>query len=220
MPLAVSSSPSTSARPSTSLVRFRKPTVRSYARLGCRGDDGRRGGDADEPRRDRGGTAARHRHRLLHDLPPEARLMREILPGVLHWTVRHPNIGSDVSSYWLKPERVVLNPLLPPEGLEAFAEDPPAAVLLTNRHHRRDSERFGVPIHAPAAGLHDVPGAVGFAAGDEPVPGVRAREIGSLSDDEFALIVPRARAVAVADGVIRRGADAPLSFVPDFLMGD
>ena len=148
--------------------------------------------------------------------------MREILPGVVHWTGRHPRIGIEVGSYWLVPERVVLNPLMPPEGLRAFGAEPPEAVLLTNRHHLRDSEQFGVPIHAPRVGLHEFTpeqNVSGYDDGDEVVPGVTARHIGALSDDEFALVIPRAKAEAIADGVVRDG-DSPLVFVPDQLMGD
>ena len=148
--------------------------------------------------------------------------MDEILPGVVHWTGKHPRIGIEVSSYWLVPERAVLNPLMPPGGLRAFGAEPPDAVLLTNRHHLRDSEQFGVPIHAPRVGLHEFTpdqGVIGYDDGDEVVPGVQARHIGALSDDEFALVIPRARAVAIADGVVRFG-DSGLIFVPDHLMGD
>jgi len=153
--------------------------------------------------------------------------MREITPGVVHWTATHPRIHSEVSSYWLVPERVVLNPMLPPEGVRAFGAEPPVAVLLTNRHHYRDAERFveafGASVHAPVTGLHEFTpdqNVRGYEDGDEPAPGVRARAIGAISDDEYALVVPRAGAVAVADGVVRRGEDAPLSFVSDGLMGD
>ena len=148
--------------------------------------------------------------------------MREILPGVVHWTGSHPRIGIEVSSYWLVPERAVLNPLMPPGGLRAFGAEPPDAVLLTNRHHLRDGEQFGVPIHAPRVGLHEFSpeqDVRGYDDGDEVVPGVTARHIGALSDDEFALVIPRAKAVAIADGVVRDG-DSPLAFVPDHLMGD
>jgi len=148
--------------------------------------------------------------------------MREILPGVVHWTGTHPKLGIEVSSYWLVPERAVLNPLLPPGGLRAFQAEPPESVLLTNRHHLREAERFGAPVHAPRVGLHEFTAeqhVQGYDDGDEPVPGVRARHIGALSDDEFALVIPRARAVAIADGVVRDG-DGPLGFVPDQYMGD
>ena len=149
--------------------------------------------------------------------------MREILPGVIHWTAKHPNIGIEVSSYWLVPERTVLNPLMPEGGLRAFGAEPPEHVVLTNRHHFRDSARFGVAVHAPRVGLHEFTPeqhVQGYDDGDEVVPGIRARHVGAISDDEFALVIPRARAVAVADGVIRESGDGPLGFVPDHLMDD
>ena len=48
---------------------------------------------------------------------------------------------------------------------------------------------------------------------------MRAFEIGVLCPDESALLLPRVRAVAVADGVIRDG-NGPLSFVPDEFLVD
>ena len=44
-------------------------------------------------------------------------------------------------------------------------------------------------------------------------------EVASICPDETALYVPWARAVVLADGVIRKGNDGPLDFVPDFLIG-
>jgi len=67
--------------------------------------------------------------------------MNEVLPGVWHWTAVHPRIKQQVHSHWLADARVVLDPMVPPEGLPAF--DPsPERVVLTNRHHLRDAERF------------------------------------------------------------------------------
>jgi hypothetical protein len=40
--------------------------------------------------------------------------MQEILPGVVHWTARHPRIHSEVSSYYLVRERVAVDRLAPP----------------------------------------------------------------------------------------------------------
>ena len=49
--------------------------------------------------------------------------MREVLPGVFHWTTLHPRIHIDVSSYWLDRAGVAIDPLVPSErGLEWFAE--------------------------------------------------------------------------------------------------
>ena len=80
--------------------------------------------------------------------------MREVLPGVFHWTTLHPRIQSDVSSYWLDRAGVAIDPLVPSEhGLEWFSErtSSPKAVLLSNRHHYRDSARFvdafGCSVH-------------------------------------------------------------------------
>ncbi len=76
--------------------------------------------------------------------------MHEIAPGLWHWTARHPHIGSDVSSYYLRSERVALDPLLPAEGLESFDGAQPEHVVLTNRHHDRDAwrlqEAFGAGV--------------------------------------------------------------------------
>ena len=148
--------------------------------------------------------------------------MREIAPGVVHWTARHENIGLDVSSYWLADDRVLLNPM----GLPGDLGGEPVAIVLTNRHHSRHSgelaERFGVRVHAPREGMHefthDEP-VDPYADGEEPAPGLRAHQVGALSDDEYAIEIPRARALAIADGAMRMG-DGPLTFVPDQYMGD
>ncbi len=58
----------------------------------------------------------------------------EVTPGILHWTARHPNIGMDVSSYYLLEERILLDPLLPAGGLDWFVVREPREFLLTNSH--------------------------------------------------------------------------------------
>ena len=68
--------------------------------------------------------------------------MDEILPGLWHWTTTHAKWGIEISSYWLAAERVLIDPRVPPEGLEWFGEGGPLTALLTNRHHFRDSGRF------------------------------------------------------------------------------
>ncbi|MBA2419761.1 MAG: hypothetical protein H0V57_01360, partial [Thermoleophilaceae bacterium] len=85
--------------------------------------------------------------------------MNEVLPGVWHWKAVHPRIKQQVHSHWLADARLVLDPMVPPEGLPAF--DPsPERVVLTNRHHLRDAERFveefgPLPVLAPEAGMHE-----------------------------------------------------------------
>jgi hypothetical protein len=152
--------------------------------------------------------------------------MREVLPGVFHWTAQHPQIHSQVSCYWLEDTGVLIDPLVPPElGLEWFATRtvPPTAILLSNRHHYRDSARFegafGCAVHCNRAGLHEfIDQAVhGFDIGAQLPGGVVAHEVGAICPDDTALHLPDARALLFADGIVRGGppgGSGPLGFVP------
>jgi hypothetical protein len=157
--------------------------------------------------------------------------MQELLPGVFHWTAVHPKIHVEVSSYWIEDGGVLIDPLVPPDaGLEWFAERaaPPAAILLSNRHHYRESgrfiERFGCTVHCVHAGLHEFTHGevvLGFEPGDELPGGVVAYEVGGLCPDDMALYMPGREAIAFADGLVRGPADGdPLGFVPDSLMDE
>ena len=159
--------------------------------------------------------------------------MHEVLPGVFHWTAPHPRIHIEVSSYWLEESGVLFDPLVPPhEGLQWFAERAvaPVAILLSNRHHYRESgrfaERFGCPVHCNRAGLHEFShgeAVQGFDVGDLLPGGVLACELDAICPDDTALYLPDGRAVAFADGVVRggtHGQPGPLGFVPDSLMDD
>lgn len=155
-------------------------------------------------------------------------LPRQIVRGLFHWTATHPAIRIPVSSYYLAPERVLLDPLLPsPGGLEWLRRHgPPEHILLTNRLHSRHSARlvrtFGCIVWCHRSGLSHLGPALAarpFVPGDELPGGVRAFRIGVLCPDESALLLPRVRAAAVADGVMRTGS-GPLSFVPDELLVD
>ena len=48
------------------------------------------------------------------------RPIREVLPGVHHWTAIHPRIRVPVDSLYIEPARVVVDPLVPREDLEWF----------------------------------------------------------------------------------------------------
>ncbi len=152
--------------------------------------------------------------------------MKEILPGVFHWTAVHPKIKIPVSSYYLAEERVLIDPLVPEEGIDAFGEGP-QQILLTNRHHYRDSsrfaERFGCTVRCAETGMHEFTHGEkveAFRFGDTLAGGIEAIEIGELCLDETALWIPRGDGLlAVADGVVRTE-DGPLGFVPDQYIGD
>jgi hypothetical protein len=159
--------------------------------------------------------------------------VKEILRGAFHWTTAHPQIHVEVSSYWVETTGVLFDPLVPLDvGLEWFAARPltPAAILLSNRHHYRDSarfaEHFGCAVHCNRSGLHEFThgeSVEGFDVGDELPGGVLACEIGAICPDETALYLPGHRALLLADGVVRggpQGQGGPLGFVPDALMDD
>lgn len=151
--------------------------------------------------------------------------MEEILPGVWHWTATHPSTGSEVSSYWVRPSKVVIDALLPENGIDDFAAEPPERVLLSNRHHLRHAELFAqeldCTIHCSKPGLHDFadgPRVEGFDFGDEVAPGIEAIEIGAICPDESALLLGDARALSIADGI--RHYRGEMDFFADRLLGD
>lgn len=151
--------------------------------------------------------------------------MNEIVSGVMHWKTVHPNLGIEVSSYYLVDERVLLDPLEPKEGLDWFRQNgPPEHVLLSNRHHLRHSARFvesfGCTVRASRPGMHEFSdgGPVEpFDYGDDLPGGLKALEVGVICPDETAFHAPAFEALAVADGVINYDG---LGFVPDQYIGD
>ena len=63
-----------------------------------------------------------------------ALLVEEIAPGLWHWKGLRERIGSDLSSYYLAAERVLIDPVIPPVGLGWFEEQGrPEHLMLTNR---------------------------------------------------------------------------------------
>src|SRR5262249_40768682 len=143
--------------------------------------------------------------------------VREVLPGVFHWTAVHPEIRVDVHCHYLEAQCTLLDPLVPEEGLAWFERrGPPRHVLLTNRLHSRASAlfatRFGSDIWCNAEGLDhfgeggELPGLEvhGFRAGDELFGGVQSLRIGELCPDETAFWIPGPEpALAIADGIVR-----------------
>jgi glyoxylase-like metal-dependent hydrolase (beta-lactamase superfamily II) len=87
--------------------------------------------------------------------------MRELAPGLWHWTAPHPAWESsepwdqNVSSYATDDgERLLLfDPLGVPSEIEERAADRETAIVLTAPWHERDAqslvERLGVPVYTP-----------------------------------------------------------------------
>jgi hypothetical protein len=148
--------------------------------------------------------------------------MEHIQPGLLHWTAYRDTIGADVHSYFHVASGTLVDPMVPPEGIEALGAEP-RRIVLTNRHHYRDSDRFDCPVLCHEAGLHEFDDGrevQGFAFGDELAPGVRALEVGVLTPEETALHLDGdGGALAFADCVVR-GRVGELGFVSDYLLGD
>jgi hypothetical protein len=152
--------------------------------------------------------------------------MRELLPGLWHWKTPHPNIGQEVSSHYLSGAAAVLDPMVPPEGLDAVVElGPVERVVLSCRHHDRDHARFvqefGASFHVNEHGVHEYEGEAvePYAIGDTIAPGITALANGPIAPDDTVLALDvEGRALLFADSLITH--EGELAFVPDYLLGD
>lgn len=155
--------------------------------------------------------------------------MDEILPGVFHWTMFHEGIGADVHSCWLEDVDggVLIDPRVPEVGLDWFQDrGEPHDILLTNRHHYRDSGRFadafGSAVHAHAAGMHEFTKrekVEPFEFGAALPHGFLAVEVSVLCPEETAFHTVREGGILfLGDAVVRWGKE--LGFVPEEHIGD
>jgi hypothetical protein len=155
--------------------------------------------------------------------------VQEIAPGIFHWITFHSGINMRVCSYYVEPAGVVIDPMVPEDGLDVFdGHAAPQQALLTTRHHYRGCdafvERFGVTVACSEAGLHEFEGTdrqvEGFSGGDEVAPGVVVVATDAISPDDVTLhIAHGGGALAFGDGLVRPPG-GPLGFVPDGLIGD
>jgi hypothetical protein len=155
--------------------------------------------------------------------------VNEIVPGIYHWSAMHPSIGARVSSYYVEPAGIVIDPLEPEDGWDFFdaLDTPPQQVVMTIdlhwRHCDRFRDRYGATIRGHSAGLHRFEGTdrriEPFDSGEEIAHGVTAREFGAIAPDDTVLHITHGDgALAFADGLT--APDGILGFVPDFLMDD
>jgi hypothetical protein len=147
--------------------------------------------------------------------------MKEVTHGIRHWSAVHPNLGIEVSSYWLPDLRVLLDPLEVPDEVDGVDE-----IVLSNRHHKRSAfearERFDAVLRAPLIGMHD------FAEDDpvepydfgEPLAGgaITPYQVTELWPDDGALHIPSLEALAIADTVVNYR--SRLELMPDQYMDD
>ena len=155
--------------------------------------------------------------------------MKEILPGIFHWTTFHEGIGQYVHSYYCSATKpaILIDPRVPADGLNWFeVHEPPKHIYLTNRHHYRHSDRFAARFAAEVwchkDGLHEFTKGekvTGFVHGAELPGGILALEVGVLCPEETALYIRlHGGILSVGDAIVRYG--EKLGFVPDELMGD
>ena len=130
------------------------------------------------------------------------RPIREVLPGVHHWTAIHPKSRCPSTRTTSSSAAYSSIRSSPREGLEWFERrERPTQVVLSNRHHLRHSARYAealaCPIRCSEPGLHEFergPGVEGFAFGEELAPGVTAHELGAICPDDTALHIRTAAA--------------------------
>jgi len=67
--------------------------------------------------------------------------MVELFAGVFHWSVFHEPIQGRVSSYYVEPAAIMIDPKVPEGGLEELPGEPEQVVLTTGLHHR-DAQQF------------------------------------------------------------------------------
>jgi hypothetical protein len=153
--------------------------------------------------------------------------MDAVVSGIWHWSAMHPRTGGRAHSYLLEDARTVLDPMVGDDVLDELRARQPERVVLTNRHHWRQSDRLaaelGTPVLCPEPGLHEFEGTdrdvEPYRYGDELAPGVIAHEVGAICPDDAALEIRVGDGlIAFADGLMR-GREG-LHFVSDPLLGD
>src|SRR2546426_10623273 len=82
--------------------------------------------------------------------------MRELRPGLFHWTTFHEGIRAAVSSYYVEPAGALIDARVPEEGIEAAfgGRATPQQAIVTSGLHMRHADRFveafGCGVRAPA----------------------------------------------------------------------
>ncbi|MGH7571447.1 MAG: hypothetical protein ACREMK_06340 [Gemmatimonadota bacterium] len=159
---------------------------------------------------------------------PAGSPVREIAPGLFHWTAFHPEQRIVVSSYYIAPARALIDPMVPEAGLEWFETRAPEHVLITNQFHSRGSAAFaealGCPVLCHAAGLEHVrervPGAESFEHGAVLAGGIEALAVPGYTPDETTFHVPAAGGGLTFSDILLREGDGPLGYAPDGWYGD
>ncbi len=155
-------------------------------------------------------------------------MIEEILPGLVQWSAYHEGIGRTVYSALLLASGTVIDPTVPADGVSAVAAlAMPERVVLTNRHHYRQADRyvrgFGCSVLCNEAGLgHFEAGrpVEGFRFDEQLAPDALALQLASICPEETTLLLDVGPgALCFGDG-LTRAQDGALAFMPDALLGD
>lgn len=159
--------------------------------------------------------------------------MKQVAPGVLHWSPFNESIGQRVGCHYVDAlgagGPTLLDPLIDDEGqVDAIRErGAPARIVLSIGLHRRSVERlakgFDCPVLCHRAGLHrleDLSARIEpFEPGAKLAPGIMAVTMGAIAPDDAAIhIAAGDGALLFGDGLFRYGGE--LGFAPDSLLGD
>jgi hypothetical protein len=136
-----------------------------------------------------------------------------------------------VHSSFVTRSGTLLDPMAPEAdegGIDAIAAfGTPRRIVLSNRHHYRDSARFvarfACPVLCHEAGLHEFADGRevrGFAFGAQLAEDVTTLELGAICPEETTLALDVGPgALSFADG-LTRAEDGSLAFMPDWLLGE
>ena len=138
--------------------------------------------------------------------------MQEILPDVFMWSYRPPDRQVDVNGWYLaggEPAVVDPVPCTDADVEEIARRGMPVAIILTNKGHIGDSERFArrfcapVLVHRGDAPLTETRIGGVFKSGDRLPGGLEAiRVAGARSPGECALLLRRVNAIILGDALI------------------
>ncbi len=153
--------------------------------------------------------------------------MEQVQPGIYHWTGHDAEVRAPVHSHYVEPAGVLVDPVVPEDGMTAFdgLGVRPQQILLTNRRHRREAERFreafdcAVRIGARAVSETDGLEAEPFEDGDEVAWGITAITIGHALPEETLFHVAHGEGAAVFGDTLVHPAGAPIGLPPDDLLG-
>jgi glyoxylase-like metal-dependent hydrolase (beta-lactamase superfamily II) len=147
--------------------------------------------------------------------------VNELAPGVWYWHARHPewtkeddvaghSWGPQVTSYAFALDgRVVLvDPVIPPDGLDELIQDREAAAVLTCPWHARDALKLSLPVYAPASEQEGIDSAISYTVGDRLPLGIEA--LPGLEPEDLVLWIESHRALVFGDTLVDLGSGLEL----------